>query len=106
LLFTGEAWERRKGGSWRDVGFEQTDDHPVVSISWNDAVAFVRWLSGKEHREYRLPTEAEWEYAGRSGARTAYPWGDDPDAGGGFANAADQSAKRQFPKLPLFFGWD
>ena len=106
LLFTGDAWERRSGGSWRNVGFEQTDDHPVVSISWNDAVAFVRWLSRKEQREYRLPTEAEWEYAGRSGARTAYPWGDDPDAGAGFTNAADQSVKRHFPKLPSFFKWD
>jgi formylglycine-generating enzyme len=106
LLWTGKVWEKRRGGSWRNVGFEQTDDHPVVSMSWNDAVAFIRWLSRKERRLYRLPTEAEWEYACRAGTRTAYPWGDNPDAGGGFANAADQSARRQFPKFVTAFKWD
>jgi len=105
LIWTGIVQENRRGGSWRDVGFDQTDDHPVVSISWNDAVAFARWLSRKEHRQYRLPTEAEWEYACRAGTRTAYPWGDNPDDGGGFANAADQSALRRFPEL-VTFKWD
>ena len=45
--------------------FRETDEHPVVNISWNDAVAFCKWLSGKEGKTYRLPTEAEWEYAYR-----------------------------------------
>ncbi|HVS38536.1 MAG TPA: SUMF1/EgtB/PvdO family nonheme iron enzyme, partial [Gemmataceae bacterium] len=63
--------------TWRTPGFEQTDDHPVVCVSWNDAVAFCEWLSRKENRMYRLPTEAEWEYACRAGTDTAYFFGDD-----------------------------
>ena len=64
--------------SWRNASFEQTDEHPVVNVSWNDAVAFCKWLSKKEGKTYRLPTEAEWEYACRAGTTTRYSSGDDP----------------------------
>ena len=60
-------------------GFEQTDQHPVVNVSWNDAVAFAEWLSRKEGKTYRLPTEAEWEYACRAGTTTRYFCGDDAE---------------------------
>ncbi len=65
--------------SWRNAGFEQTDEHPVVNVSWNDAVAFCKWLSKKESKTYRLPTEAEWEYACRAGTTTRYSSGDNPE---------------------------
>jgi sulfatase modifying factor 1 len=64
--------------SWRDAGFPQTDEHPVLNVSWYDATAFCLWLSKKEGRTYRLPTEAEWEYACRAGTRTRYFHGNDP----------------------------
>ena len=54
-----------------------TDDHPVVNVSWNDAVAFCEWLSQVEQVTFRLPTEAEWEYACRAGSPTRYSFGDD-----------------------------
>jgi formylglycine-generating enzyme required for sulfatase activity len=66
--------------SWLKPGFAETDDHPVVWITWNDAVAFCKWLSAKEHREYRLPTEAEWEFACRAGTKTRYSFGDDEES--------------------------
>jgi formylglycine-generating enzyme required for sulfatase activity len=82
---------------WRNVGFEQSDEHPVVSVSWNDAVAFCKWLSRKEGKSYRLPTEAEWEYACRAGTTTRYFSGDDPETLGKVGNVGDATAKVKLP---------
>ena len=83
--------------SWQNASFEQTDEHPVVNVSWNDAVAFCKWLSRKEGKAYRLPTEAEWEYACRAGTTTRYYSGDDPESLAKVANVADATAKAKFP---------
>ena len=63
--------------NWLNPGFAQTDDHPVVCVSWNDAVEFCNWLSKKEGKTYRLPTEAEWEYSCRAGSKGRWSFGDD-----------------------------
>ncbi|MFI5377711.1 MAG: SUMF1/EgtB/PvdO family nonheme iron enzyme [Tepidisphaerales bacterium] len=97
------------GCSWRNPSFEQKGDHPVVQVSWNDANAFCDWLSKKSGKTVVLPTEAQWEYACRAGSKTAYPWGDNPDDGKGWANASDQSLKTKLPNAPAdcsFFSWD
>jgi formylglycine-generating enzyme required for sulfatase activity len=65
------------------------DSHPVVYVNSVQATAFCNWLSTKEGRKYRLPTEAEWEYAARGPENRIYPWGDRLDAGH-FANFADR----------------
>jgi len=85
--------------SWRNAGFTQSSDHPVVNISWNDAMAFCNWLSRKESKAYRLPTEAEWEYACRAGSTTPYAYGDDPEAAIKVANVADAAFEVEFPEL-------
>jgi formylglycine-generating enzyme required for sulfatase activity len=74
-------------------GWSIESDHPAVYVSWNDAVAFCKWLSEREGRLYRLPTEAEWEYACRAGTSSRYFFGDDPEELVNYANAADQTRK-------------
>jgi formylglycine-generating enzyme len=72
-----ERWTPQKGMKWDTVPWQIADNQPVVFVSWNDAVEFCKWLSRKEKRTYRLPTEAEWEMACRGGqAWVRYPWGD------------------------------
>jgi formylglycine-generating enzyme required for sulfatase activity len=85
--------------TWRKTGFEpeQTDEHPVVNVSWVDAVAFCEWLKTKERQPFRLPTEAEWEYACRAGTTTRYSSGDDPETLVTIGNVADVSLKERFP---------
>ena len=85
--------------SWLHPGFEQDDNHPVVNVSWNDAVAFCRWLSRLEGLKYRLPTEAEWEYSCRAGSSHEFTYGNDAEQLVGFGNVADASLRTKFPYI-------
>ena len=94
-----KSFQFSKEYTWRNAGFEQTDEHPVVNVSWNDAVAFCEWLGRREGTTYRLPTEAEWEYACRAGTTTRYYSGDDPETLAKVGNVADATAKASRPNL-------
>jgi formylglycine-generating enzyme required for sulfatase activity len=71
------------------------DDRPVINVSWEDAKAYVAWLSHMTGKEYRLLSEAEWEYAARAGTTTAYYWGD--DIGKGNANCHTCGSQWDYP---------
>ena len=110
FVFTDRHPMMAEDASWRNPHFKQSDDHPVVCVSWNDARGFADWLNVTDKARpagasYRLPTEAEWEYACRAGTSTWYQWGDDPGKGKGWCNGGDLTAKMRFPDFTVFH-WD
>jgi len=110
-VFKETDWILDPAKNWQSPGFSQSDRHPAVCINWIDAQAYVHWLNGKvkgksssktktEDGPYRLPSEAEWEYAARAGTSTPNYWSNSQDQQCTYANGADLTAKEAYPALP------
>ena len=103
-LKSGWSWcmthqlERKDGANFEKPGFDQGDRHPIVHVSWLDAMAMAEWLNNVSSGEFRLPTEAEWEFAARGGAASVRFWGEASENACEFANGYDisSSVKRGF----------
>ena len=92
--------------TWRDPRFAQGNGHPVVCVSWEDSQAYVRWLIAETGNGYRLPSEAEWEYAARGGTTTSRYWGNGSSAQCAHVNGADASTKRVYSRWTLGISCD
>lgn len=93
-LQKSSTWMISSEHDWRNPSFPQTPIHPVVCVSWQDAAAYTQWLSMETGEGYRLPTEAEWEYAARGGKITVFYWGNQPDRH--FANVSGVESTDQW----------
>lgn len=101
-LWNGNEWEKENGVNWKydaegNVQPTANYDHPEIHVSWNDATAYTKWLSKKTGLNYRLPTEAEWEYAAGNGSKhTKYSWGNGDPLGKQGGNVADETGATRF----------
>ena len=83
------GWRWNAGSNWRKPNYDQSENHPVVCVSWDDAFAYIEWLSNDTGEQYNLPSEAEWEYAARSGSNNARFWEDQDSGACANANVSD-----------------
>jgi formylglycine-generating enzyme required for sulfatase activity len=107
FIWDGKNWIELQYITWQKPNYKQTENHPVVCVSWNDAKAYCKWLSKKTGEKYRLPTEEEWEYSCRAGTTTMWSFGDDENNIDKYVWYQDNSDKQAHPvkgKLPNLWG--
>jgi len=107
-----DKWEWKSGVNWKcdalgNLRPQNEYNHPVIHVSWNDATEYCKWLSGETGKTYKLPTEAQWEYAAGNGRKhTKYSWGSGDPSGKNGGNVTDESFKRIYSKYSIFGGYD
>lgn len=94
--YVGTEWLFDAARSWRDTQLDQADDHPVTCVNWQDAAAYARWLSQETGQSYRLPSEAEWEYAARAGTEGPWWFGSNRTEICRYVNLGDQDTETRF----------
>ncbi len=99
-VWDGFEWSAQPDASWRAPGFSQTDRDPVVCVSSADAEAYIAWYGKQTGRHYRLPSEAEWEYAARAGSTTIQRLGENPPELCSHANGSASEYSAAFPQEP------
>lgn len=97
---TSAGWSVQPKLSWEDPGYQVTDDHPVTCIQRPDILAYIDWLSQKTSQSYRLPSEAEYEYAARAGTESATFWGEEWAGACTYQNGADRTFVPNVPDIP------
>jgi formylglycine-generating enzyme required for sulfatase activity len=84
-----QGW--RADYNWKSPGFDQTDNHPVTCVSFNDAKAFINWINKYSNKTFRLPSESQWEYAARAGSKTKFYFGNDSKSLCEYGNILDKT---------------
>ena len=97
---TAEGWSTQPELSWRDDSIGGSDDHPVPCLRRAEMLAYMDWLSVRTGHAYRLPSEAEWEYAARANSKFPAFWGEDWTRACAFQNGADQAFVKVAPNIP------
>ena len=92
-FYDGVNFNQESSKGWQYPGYEQTDRDPVACINWDDAKAFVSWMSRKTGKHYRLLSESEWEYAARAKSTSKYSFGNSESSLCQYANGADNSTR-------------
>lgn len=102
-FWDGKKWDHAPETDWRNPGYGRppADNEPVACVTWIDAAAYVNWLAKKTGQPYRLPSEAEWEFAVRAGTTGEYTWGNVAEDGCRVANIYDRSATEKRPYEPV-----
>ncbi|WP_350291544.1 SUMF1/EgtB/PvdO family nonheme iron enzyme [uncultured Croceitalea sp.] len=100
--YDGKQYGYIANHNWKNPGYAQREDAPVVCVSWSDANAYANWLSKKTGRKYRIPSAVEFEYASRAGSSSPWYWGTNPEEACEYANIGDRAFGDKYPTRPSF----